>query len=125
MPLKYLRRLGLPEYIIESSKKHISKKPLKFEDLIQSLQQKSIKAERDARVAERLKLEAEKMKEKLEEKLAGIDKIRENAQSEAKKEAKQILKSKRRSRSNIKEYQELEKMGYFSEARQMLKEVED
>ena len=43
------RRLGLKDNIIEEAKKVISTESLQFEDLIQSLQEKSIKAENDAR----------------------------------------------------------------------------
>ena len=43
------RRLGLKDNVIEEAKKVISTESLQFEDLIQSLQEKSIKAENDAR----------------------------------------------------------------------------
>ncbi|WP_040211964.1 endonuclease MutS2 [Clostridium polynesiense] len=117
------KRLGLPEYIIESSKELIADETLKFEDLIQSLQEKSIKAENDARLAKSLRLEADKIKEKLQVKLSGIDKIRENAQLEAKREAKNILREAKAEADEIlKNIRELERMGYSSEARQKLEE---
>lgn len=117
------RRLGLPDYIIESSKELISDETLKFEDLIQSLQEKSIKAENDARIAAALKAEAGKIKEKYEAKLSGIDRIRENIQLEAKREAKSILRDAKEEADDIlKNIRDLEKMGYSSEARQMLEE---
>ena len=56
------RRLGLKDNIIEEAKKVISTESLQFEDLIQSLQEKSIKAENDAREAAILRNDAEKYK---------------------------------------------------------------
>lgn len=86
------RRLGLPDFIINDAKESISGETLKFEDLIQSLQEKSIKAENDAREAEVLKSQTLKIKEKYEEKLESIQNAREKAVIEAQKEAKKIVK---------------------------------
>lgn len=115
------RRLGLPEYIISSARENISSESLKFEDLIQSLQQKSIKAENDARAAEILKKDAEKLKERFEEKLYKFEKNRENALYQAQREAKQLIKTAKDEADDIlKNIRDLEKLGYSSEARNML-----
>lgn len=115
------KRLGLPDYIIEAAKGNISEDTLKFEDLIQNLQEKSFKAEADAREAEGLKLQAFKIKEKYEEKLYNIEKVRETALIEAKREGKRHLKEAKDEADNIlKNMRELEKLGYSSEARQKL-----
>ncbi|MEG0671970.1 endonuclease MutS2 [Clostridium sp.] len=112
------RRLGLPEYIINSAKENISTESLKFEELIQNLQQKSIKAENDARRAEGLKSEAEKLKGKYEEKLYKLEKVREKAMYEAQREAKDVIKAaKEEADTIVKGIRELEKLGYSSEAR--------
>lgn len=117
------RRLGLPDFIIEESKNLIAKDDLKFEDLIQSLQDKHIKAERDARVAKMLKEDAEKLKMAYEEKVYGIDRLRENTLNEAKREARALLKDAKEDADQIlKDMRDLEKMGYSSEARTMLEE---
>lgn len=117
------RRLGLPNFIIEESKNLIAKDDLKFEDLIQSLQDKHIKAERDARVAKMLKEDAEKLKMAYEEKVYGIDRLRENTLNEAKREARALLKDAKEDADQIlKDMRDLEKMGYSSEARTMLEE---
>ena len=117
------RRLGLPNHIIVSSKELISDETLKFEDLIQKLQEKSIKAERDARIAEGLKRENEEIREKLKSKLQGIDRIRINAQSEAKKEARKIInEAKDEADEILKNLRDLEKLGYSSDARRKLEE---
>ncbi len=117
------RRLGLPEYIIGDAKENISTDSLKFEELIQSLQQKSIKAENDAREAENLKLEAKKLKDKFEEKLYKLEKSRENALYEAQREAKTLIKSaKEEADSIVKNIRDLERQGYDSGTRNKIEE---
>lgn len=117
------KRLGLPDYIIEDAKKGISEETLRFEDLIQSLQDKNIKAQRYAREAEEAKKESTKLKEKYEEKLDKFQSIREKATLEAQKEAKKIVKEAKEEADRIlKDIRELERMGYSSGARQKLEE---
>lgn len=117
------RRLGLPDYIIKNAKENISKETLEFEELVQSLQEKSMKAEDDARMAEGLKREASKLKDKYQEKLYKLENIRENAMYEAQREAKRLIRdAKEESDMILKNMRELEKMGYSSEARQKLEE---
>ncbi|WP_010235707.1 endonuclease MutS2 [Clostridium arbusti] len=115
------KRLGLPDYIIDEARKGISSDTLKFEDLIQSLQEKSIKAEENARKSEMLKIEAEKIKEKYEEKLYSLNSSREKALSEGRKEAKGIIaEAKEEADEILKNIRELERMGYSSETRAKL-----
>ncbi|GAA0114535.1 endonuclease MutS2 [Clostridium senegalense] len=117
------RRLGLPEYIIKDAKENISTDSLNFEELIQSLQAKSIKAENDARMAEALKKDAEKLKEKYEEKLYKFEKARENALYSAQREAKNLIKqAKEESDTVLKNIREIERLGYSSDARKKLEE---
>lgn len=117
------KRLGLPEYIIKDAREKISSDSLKFEELIQSLQEKSIKASKDAREASSLKLEAAKIKEKYEEKLFNFQKTRENAIINAQREAKRLIKeAKEEADTILKNMRELERLGYSSEARQKLEE---
>ncbi|MCY6958657.1 endonuclease MutS2 [Clostridium brassicae] len=117
------KRLGLPSYIIEDAKEGISSDTLKFEDLIQSLQDKNIKAQKDVREAENAKEEALKIKQKYEEKLTKLQNVREKADIEAKREAKQIIKEAKEEADKIlKDIRELERMGYSSEVRQKLEE---
>ncbi|MCM0650604.1 endonuclease MutS2 [Clostridium swellfunianum] len=116
-------RLGLPEYIINTARENISTDTLKFEELIQSLQEKSIKAENDARISEGLRLEASKLKEKYEEKLFNFQKTRDNAIINAQREAKRLIKEAKEEADEIlKNMRELERLGYSSEARQKLEE---
>ncbi|MFT8315756.1 MAG: endonuclease MutS2 [Clostridium sp.] len=115
------KRLGLPDYIIDEARKGISNDTLKFEDLIQTLQERSIKAEENARKSEMLKLEAEKFKEKYEEKLYSLNSTREKVLNEGRREAKNIIaEAKEEADEILKNIRELERMGYSSETRAKL-----
>lgn len=112
------RRLGLPEHIIESARENISTETLQFEELIQNLQQKSIKAEEDARRAEALKTEAEKLKRRYEDKLLKFENVRDKAIYDAQREAKEVIKSaKEEADTIVKNIREMERLGYSSDAR--------
>lgn len=115
------KRLGLSENLIKEAKELINSDSLQFEDLIQSLQDKNIAAEKYARDAEKYKLQAKMIKEKLDVKLARIDEVRENAYAEARRESKAILDSaKEEADAILKNMRELEKMGISSDARREL-----
>ncbi|HEY5576032.1 MAG TPA: endonuclease MutS2, partial [Clostridiaceae bacterium] len=115
------KRLGLPDYIIDDARENITGESLKFEDLIQSLQEKSIKAQDDAREAENLKLQASKLKGKYDEKLYNLQNAREKALIDAQREAKSIIKeAKEESDTILKNMREMEKLGYSSDARKKL-----
>lgn len=106
------KRLGLSEEVINRAKNNISSDNLEFEDLIRDLQEKSILASRDAREAKRIKLEAEKIKSKYEEKLKKLEDVREKAYIEAKREAKNIIASAKDEADEIlKAMRELERLG--------------
>jgi DNA mismatch repair protein MutS2 len=115
------KRLGLPDYIIEDARSGIASENLRFEDLIQKLQEKSIKAEENARKSEILRIEAEKYKEKYENKLSGLNSTRERALIEGKREAKKIIaEAKEEADEILKNIRDMERMGYSSEARASL-----
>ncbi|WP_434306283.1 endonuclease MutS2 [Clostridium botulinum] len=117
------KRLGLPDYIIDFARENISNENIRFEELIENLQEKSIKAQEDARLAENLKLERDKEKKKYEEKLEGLQKVRDNALIDARREAKNIIKEAKEEADKIlKDIRQLERMGYSSDARHKLEE---
>lgn len=117
------KRLGLPDYVIDFARENISNENIRFEELIQNLQEKSIKAQEDARLAENLKLERDKEKRKYQEKLEGLQKVRDNALIEARREAKNIIKEAKEEADKIlKDIRQLERMGYSSDARRKLEE---
>ena len=117
------RRLGLSNDVIEKAKNSMSKENLQFEDLIRDLQEKSILANRDAREAKKLRDEAENLKNKYNEKINKLDKIRDKAYEEARLEAKNIIsKAKDEADEIVKAMRELEKMGIAEGGRNRLEQ---
>ncbi|MBY0754882.1 endonuclease MutS2 [Clostridium sardiniense] len=117
------RRLGLSESVIKEAKDFIAEDNLQFEDLIRELQEKSIIAKRDAREAILAKEDALKLKRRYEEKLEKLDKTRDKAYMDARKEAKDIISNAKDEADEIlKAMRELEKMGISSGGRNRLEE---
>lgn len=117
------RKLGLDEKIIRNSRELISSESLQFEDLIQNLQEKRIKAEEEAMKAAALRAEAEKLRDKYNSKLESLEKMRENAFVEARREAKELLRdAKEQADEILKSMRELERAGGSSEVRRKLEE---
>lgn len=115
------KRLGLPDYVIDDARSGIASENLRFEDLIQKLQEKSIRAEENSRKSEILKAEAERYKEKYEKKLNGLNNTRERALAEGKREAKKIIaEAKEEADTILKNIREMERLGYSSDARAKL-----
>ena len=117
------RRLGLKDEIINEAKNNISKENLEFEDLIKELQEKSIIAKKEAREAEKLKIEAKNLKASYEDKLKRLELTRDKAFNEAREEAKEIVsKAKDEADEIIKAMRELEKLGISGGGRRRLEE---
>ncbi|MBM6837251.1 endonuclease MutS2, partial [Clostridium saudiense] len=115
------KRLGLGGDVIAKAKDYMSKENLQFEDLIRDLQEKSIIANKDAREAKRIKEEADELKKKYEEKLQKLDKVRDKAYEEARREAKEIIsRAKDEADEIVKAMRELEKMGIAEGGRNRL-----
>ncbi|MBS5926848.1 MAG: endonuclease MutS2 [Clostridium sp.] len=117
------RRLGLDDFVIEKAKGFVSEENMQFEDLIRDLQEKSIIANRDAREAERIKVETEKIKRTYEEKLKRLENTRDKAYNEARREAKEIISAAKDEADEIlKAMRELEKLGISGGGRKRLEE---
>ena len=117
------KRLGLDDYVIERARNNVSKENLEFENLIKDLQEKSILANKDAREAEKLKIEAEHLKKTYEEKLKKVELTRDKAYNEARREAKEIIsRAKDEADEILKAMRELEKMGISGGGRNRLEE---
>jgi DNA mismatch repair protein MutS2 len=115
------KRLGLPNFIIEDARENITSETLKFEDLIQNLQDRNLKAEAYKREAENLKADALKIKDKYDSKLKKLQNTRDKIYMEAQREAKNIIKeAKDESDKIVREMHEMERLGYTSEARKNL-----
>ncbi|KAB3534381.1 endonuclease MutS2 [Alkaliphilus pronyensis] len=102
------RKLGLRDEIIESAKEFISTENIHFEDLLQSIEGNRRATEADRHEAKRLKLDAEKLFEKYEDKNKQLEEQREKVIKEAKKEAHRLLKdAKAEAEEIIKSLREL------------------
>ncbi|MGL5352977.1 MAG: endonuclease MutS2, partial [Clostridium sp.] len=117
------RRLGLGNDVISKAKDYMSDENLQFEDLIRELQEKSILANRDAREAKKIRLEAENIKKKYEEKLDRLEVVRDKAYEEARRDAKDIVANAKEEADDIlKAMRELEKLGIEQGGRKRLEE---
>jgi DNA mismatch repair protein MutS2 len=117
------KRLGLVEGVIKRAREYMSEENLQFENLIRELQEKSIIAKQEAREAKRLKDEAEELKKKFEDKLGKLEKTREKAYIDARREAKDIVSNAKDEADDIlKAMRDLEKLGFSGGGRQRLEE---
>ncbi len=85
------RRLGLPDFIIEESKKLLSSESIEFEDVLQSIDADRTKI---AKLKEELEIQNKDLKEqnrRLEKKLKSIESKEEKIIAKSKEEARRIL----------------------------------
>ncbi len=85
-------KLGLPSYIIEDARSHISKEAESFEDVVAGLEDTRRQAEKELEEALRSRQEAEKLKGSLETRKSRLDESREKILAAAREEAHQILR---------------------------------
>lgn len=117
------KRLGLPDYIIDIARKSMHSDALRFEELIQNLQDRNMKAEEEKCEAETLRRKAEIIKNQYEDKIQNFDNLRNNVLDKAKKEAQKMLGSAKDEADNIlKNIRDLEKMGYSTDVKSKLEE---
>lgn len=104
------QRLGLDERIIERAKSIMSEDDVHFEDLITDLHESRRVAQDEAMAAQRLRREADELREKAQSQKQTLEQKRQNLLDEARREAKRIiLDAKEESAKVIKELNELKK----------------
>ena len=86
-------RLGLPDYIIEDAKRHITQDKESFEDLLANLENSRLTIEKEQAQIETYKREIEELKKRLESKQEKIDQSRDRIIREANEEAREILQN--------------------------------
>ena len=84
-------KLGLPDYIIEDAKKHITEDKESFEDLLADLENSRLTIEKERLEIESYKNEVKSLKEKLESKQEKMDQSRDRILREANEQAREIL----------------------------------
>ena len=85
-------KLGLPDFIIEDAKNHISDQDASFEDLISDLETGKKKLEKDQEEIERYKREAQSIKSKLDAQNKRLEEQKSKIINEAKLKANAILR---------------------------------
>jgi DNA mismatch repair protein MutS2 len=85
-------KLGLPDYIINDARSHISDQEASFEDLISDLETGKKNLEKEQEQIEKFKRESQSLKSKLEVQNKKIDEQKEKIINEAKQKANLILR---------------------------------
>ncbi len=85
------QKLGLSPYIIENSKKKMSRENIKFEDVLSSIEENRQTSEREKDEAERLRAEIEELRRKSEKEHQKIMAERDKIISRAEKSAERII----------------------------------
>lgn len=86
-------KLGLPDYIIEDAKRHITADQESFEDLLADLEHSRLTIEKERLEIESYKKEVETLKQRLEAKQDKIEQSKARILREANEEAREILQN--------------------------------
>ena len=84
-------KLGLPAFLIEDAKKHVTEQDIAFEDLISDLETSRVTIEREREEIKHYKAEVETLKQKLEQKQERFEEQKERILREATEQARDIL----------------------------------
>ncbi len=87
------KRLGLKDYIIDYARELISHENIKFEDVLQAMEQDRITAIKNREESERNRIQIEELKEELDREKEKTKDMRDKILSKAKEEARNILKN--------------------------------
>ena len=84
-------RLGLPDFLIEDAKKHLSAKDISFEDIIAELEHSRVTLEKEQMEIQSYKEEIRKLRNELQKKQENIDQRKEKLLKDANDKASAIL----------------------------------
>ncbi|MDO4475572.1 MAG: endonuclease MutS2 [Lachnospiraceae bacterium] len=113
-------RLGLPDYIIEEAKGHVSQEAERFEDVVAGLEETRIAVEQEREKLSQLRRAAQSLQKDLENRQQRLNDSRDKILSEAREEAHLILRdAKEFADETIRRYN---KMGGSAAGRDMEKE---
>ena len=103
-------KLGLPDYVIEEAKEHLSQEDEDFEDVIADLESSRATIEREQQEINRYKQEVEELKKRLERKEDKLESSRDAIMQKAREEAQAILReAKEYADETIRKYNKLGK----------------
>ena len=89
-------KLGIEPDVIARAKDLVSSENVRFEDVVDTLEERRLEMEKERQTAEKLRLESEALKRRTAEKLAEIEKLREKELQRAKSEAMRLVENSRR-----------------------------
>ena len=89
-------KLGIESTVIDRAKELVSSENVRFEDVVDTLEERRLEMEKERQTAEQLRMENEALKRKTEERLAEIEKLREKELQRAKSEAMRLVENSRR-----------------------------
>lgn len=119
-------RLGMPQSVTESAKLHLNAESVKFERVIENLEQNRRAMEFESKKAAELKREAAELKNKAQKLLDDLEAKKEKHISQAKNEALSIVEEARESsRRIIKELNELRQKADSDDFRARLDKARD
>ena len=105
-------KLGLPDYIIEDAKQHLTEQDASFEDLLTALESSKRTIEKEREAIETYKREVEALKNQAKQKQAKIEEQRERILKEANEKAGPILReAKELADETIRNFQKFGKEG--------------
>lgn len=103
-------KLGLPDYVIEEAKEHLTQEAEDFEDVIADLETSRATIEQEQQEIDRYKKEIEELKKRLERKEDRLDSSRDAILQKAREEAQTILReAKEYADDTIRKYNKLGK----------------
>lgn len=89
-------KLGIETSVIDRARELVSSENVRFEDVVDTLEERRLEMEKERHIAEQYRLENEELKRKTEERLAEIEKLREKELQRAKSEAMRLVENSRR-----------------------------
>lgn len=89
-------KLGIPAHVISRAKELVATDNVRFEDVVDALEERRIEMEQHRNEAAKLKTENEELKKLAEKRLAEVDSIREKELEKAKGEAKRLIENSSR-----------------------------
>lgn len=118
------KRLGLPDFIIQSASNYLTEENIRFEDVISNLEHSRQAAEEERTEANRFKLEIEKLKIELEREKAKLSETKQKLNANAQREARRIIEdAKRQADELVQEIRNSQKAQEQKEVNRTINEV--
>ena len=116
--------LGLPDSIIERSKEKLSDENIKFEDVLGSIEENRVSAQKAREEQERMRREIEQLKDELQREREKIDKKKDKIYDNARAKAEKIIKQAQEDTERmLEEIKQLQKEKRDKEAVRAMEEV--